>query len=97
MQRTIPNTAPAQKVGNVKPGARIHLQVLNGAGLIICRFGKDQNTLDVPTPFGGAQGYQLTSDDGIVELVWESAEIWAEGIPANSALPVIEVSGGQLA
>lgn len=94
MQRTIPNTAPAQKVGNVRPGTRIHIQVLNGAGAVACRFASRQDLLDNPTPFGGAQGFLLTSANGVVELIWQEAEIWAEGLAANASQPVIEISGG---
>jgi hypothetical protein len=89
MNRTIPNSAPAIKIGNVAQGSRMHVQVLNGAGAISCRFANRQEVLDNPLPFGGNQGFVLTSDDGLVELIWEG-DVWAEGLPANASQPQIE-------
>lgn len=90
MTRVIPNVAPATKLGNVVPGKKIKLQVLNGAGAVVCRFAGRQDDLDNPLPFGGAQGFAFTSTDGAVEMHWNAPEIWAEGVAANAALPVIE-------
>jgi hypothetical protein len=95
MQRTI-NNYPAMKVGNVKRGARVHIQVITTG--VTVRFGSRGDILDNPTPFGGAQGMSFTSVDGVIELVWPDTEIWASGIAANApTLPVIEISGGLIA
>jgi hypothetical protein len=89
MQRTIPNSPSAIKIGNVPQGSRVHFQVFNGAGAITCRFANRQEVLDNALPFGGDQGFAITSADGLVELVWEG-EVWAKGNAVNAAQPLIE-------
>jgi hypothetical protein len=94
VQRTIPNSPSAIKIGNVAQGQKMHAQVLNGAGAITCRFANRQETLDTPLPFGGDQGFAITSSDGLVELVWEG-EVWAKGNAANASQPLIEFAASR--
>lgn len=94
MQRSIPNTAPATKLGNVKPGTKIHLQVLNGAGNNTVRIAERPDLLDNPEPFGGSSGMAFTSNNGVVEIVWQWAEVWAAGLAANTSIPVVYFDGG---
>lgn len=92
--RTLSNTK-ATKVGNVRPGTKIHVQVLNGAGAIVACLGDRQDILENPEPFAGQSGMQFTSNDGVVEIVWQSTEVWAMGVAANASNPVINFDGGQ--
>lgn len=95
VQRTITNPPnPAIKVGNILPGAKIHIQVITTG--VTVRFAPRQDTLNTPTPFGGQQGIQFASTDGVVEIVWTEPEIWASGIAGNASQPVIDISGGRL-
>ena len=87
---TIPNVAPAARVGTALVPSKLGVQVLSAAGVFV-RIGKSREELDNPLPFGGAQGYQLDSTAGYVELQWEG-EVWMEGLPSNASNPSVVVS-----
>lgn len=90
MRIAIANSSPAQKIGTVPPGGKLHLQVLTAS--VTVRIAADRDSLDTPYPLSGAQGFPFDSTYGIVELQW-LGEVWAEGIAANGAVqPVIEFS-----
>jgi hypothetical protein len=87
--RTIPNTAPAQRVGTAIQSSKLSIQVLSAAGVFV-RLGKSRDELDNPLPFSGPSGYQFDSTAGVVELQW-IGEVWLEGNPTNAAVPVVTV------
>jgi hypothetical protein len=89
MLHTIPNTKPAYRLGSAKAGQKIHL-LITTVGVTV-RFAADRNTLELDTPFGGSQGLQFTSTNGVIEMQW-SGEIWALGIAANAVSPVVDFS-----
>lgn len=87
---TIPNVAPAARVGTALQSSKLDVQVLSAAGVFV-RIGHSRDELDNPLPFAGATGFQLDSTSGLVELQW-LGEVWMEGLPSNASQPVVTVA-----
>jgi hypothetical protein len=87
---TVPNKAPAVRVGTALTASKLDIQVLSPAGVFV-RVGHSRDELDNPLPFSGPAGLQLDSTVGILEVQWQG-EIWMEGLPANASTPVVTVN-----
>jgi hypothetical protein len=86
---SIPNTAPAVKVGTAWVQSKLDIQVLSAAGVFV-RIGHSRDELDSPGPFTGPQGFQIDSTSKLVEIQW-LGEIWMEGLPANASQPLVVI------
>jgi hypothetical protein len=87
---TVPNVAPAARVGTAIVASKLDVQVLSAAGVFV-RIGHSRDELDNPLPFGGATGFSIDSTSGLVELQW-LGEVWMEGLASNAAQPVVAVT-----
>lgn len=78
----VPNTAPAYLLGTVSGKHKIQLRVLNTN--VTLRFGSDRWQIEIL----GA-GFPITSTDGLIEMEWEDAQVWAMGLASNPAQPQV--------
>jgi hypothetical protein len=87
---TIPNVAPAARVGTALQSSKLDVQVLSPAGVFV-RIGHSRDELDNPLPFAGEAGFSLDSTSGLVEIQW-LGEVWMEGLASNASQPLVTVN-----
>lgn len=87
---SIPNVAPAQRVGTALTPSKLDVQVLSPAGVFV-RVGHSRDELDNPLPLLGAAGLTIDSTAGIVEVQW-LGEVWMEGVATNASQPIVAVN-----